>query len=202
MVFQDMSDSEKEKVREVINRLLEVNMLVKEKDREMYAVIRRNKTDLTSYFQFLGWELTVDERHECIYLHIQDSRLRRRLDRESTIWLLILRILYEEKRQGLALSDFPMVTLFEVRSKYETLRMEWVKPTVLDRLVRLCIQFQLLESLDSDQRSDDARFKLFHTWIYLIHADEMKQLIERLTRYESEKKGGVTDEVDEAVAVD
>ncbi|WP_213584367.1 hypothetical protein [Paenibacillus sp. J2TS4] len=80
--------------------------------------------------------------------------------------------------------------------------MEWVKPTVLDRLVRMCNQFQLLESLDSDQRSDDARFKLFHTWIYVIQADEMKQLIERLTRYESEKKGATTDEVDEEIAID
>jgi hypothetical protein len=202
MVFQELGDSEREKVREAINRLLEVNMLVKEKEREMYAVIRRNRTNLASYFQFLGWELTVDERHECVYLHIYDSRLRKRLDRDHTIWLLILRILYEEKRQGLSLADFPMVTLYDIRSKYETFQMEWVKPTVLDRLVRLCVQVQLMEPLDAEQRSDDARFKLFHTWMYVIQADEMKQLTERLERYESEKKGGTMDEMDEAAAVD
>jgi hypothetical protein len=202
MVFQELGDSEREKVREAINRLLEVNMLVKEKEREMYAVIRRNRTSLASYFQFLGWELTVDERHECVYLHIYDSRLRKRLDRDHTIWLLILRILYEEKRQGLSLADFPMVTLYDIRSKYETFQMEWVKPTLLDRLVRLCVQVQLMEPLDAEQRSDDARFKLFHTWMYVIQADEMKQLTERLERYESEKKGGTMDEMDEAAAVD
>lgn len=201
-MFEDLGDSEREKVREAINRLLEGNMLVKEKEREVYAVIRRNRSGLSSYFQFLGWELTVDERHECVYLHIQDSRLRKRLDRDHTIWLLILRILYEEKRQGLTLADYPMVTLYEIRSKYETFRMEWVKPTVLDRLVRLCVQFQLIESLDVDQRSDDARFKLFHTWMYVIQTDEMKYLAERLSRYEPEKKGGMLDEVDETIAID
>ncbi|MNP68559.1 hypothetical protein D3C76_1645350 [compost metagenome] len=102
----------------------------------------------------------------------------------------------------MSLADFPMVTLYDIRSKYETFQMEWVKPTMLDRLVRLCAQFQLMEPLDAEQRSDDARFKLFHTWMYVIQADEMKQLTERLERYQSEKKGGILDEMDEAATVD
>lgn len=201
-MFQELSDSEREKVREAINRLLEVNLLVKERDREVFAVIRRNRPLLDPYFRFLGWELTVDERHECVYLHMQDSRLRKRLDRDQTVWLLVLRLLYEEKRQGLSLSDFPMVTLYEIRSKYETFRLEWINRTTLDKLIRLCVQFHLVEPLDEDTRSDDARFKLFHTWMYVIQADEMKQLTERLERYEAGGEEGLFDEVDEAFASD
>lgn len=202
MMFQELADSERVRLREAINRLLEVNLLVKDKEREMYAVIRRNRAELSAYFQFLGWELTVDERHECVYLHIQDSRLRKRLDRDHTVWLLVLRLLYEEKRQGLTLSDYPMVTLYDIRSKYETFRLEWINRSVLDKLIRLCIQFQLLETLDNDNRTDDARFKLFHTWMYVIQVDEIKQLTERLERYESGQEGGILDEMDDTVAID
>lgn len=202
MMFQELADSERVRLREAINRLLEVNLLVKDKEREMYAVIRRNHAELSVYFQFLGWELTVDERHECVYLHIKDSRLRRRLDRDHTVWLLVLRLLYEEKRQGLTLSDYPMVTLYDIRSKYETFRLEWINRSVLDKLIRLCIQFQLLETLDNDTRTDDARFKLFHTWMYVIQVDEIKQLTERLERYESGQEGGILDEMDDTVAID
>ncbi|MNK76100.1 hypothetical protein D3C87_956610 [compost metagenome] len=202
MMFQELADSERVRLREAINRLLEVNLLVKDKEREMYAVIRRNRAELSAYFQFLGWELTVDERHECVYLHIQDSRLRRRLDRDHTVWLLVLRLLYEEKRQGLTLSDYPMVTLYDIRSKYETFRLEWINRSVLDKLIRLCIQFQLLETLDNDNRTDDARFKLFHTWMYVIQVDEIKQLTERLERYESGQEGGILDEMDDTVTID
>ncbi|MFH5181600.1 DUF4194 domain-containing protein [Paenibacillus sp. TAB 01] len=202
MMFQELADSERVRLREAINRLLEVNLLVKDKEREMYAVIRRNRAELSAYFQFLGWELTVDERHECVYLHIQDSRLRRRLDRDHTVWLLVLRLLYEEKRQGLTLSDYPMVTLYDIRSKYETFRLEWINRSVLDKLIRLCIQFQLLETLDNDNRTDDARFKLFHTWMYVIQVDEIKQLTERLERYETGQEGGILDEMDDTVAID
>ncbi|MNW48890.1 hypothetical protein D3C74_262800 [compost metagenome] len=202
MMFQELADSERVRLREAINRLLEVNLLVKDKEREIYAVIRRNRAELSAYFQFLGWELTVDERHECVYLHIQDSRLRRRLDRDHTVWLLVLRLLYEEKRQGLTLSDYPMVTLYDIRSKYETFRLEWINRSVLDKLIRLCIQFQLLETLDNDNRTDDARFKLFHTWMYVIQVDEIKQLTERLERYETGQEGGILDEMDDTVAID
>jgi len=201
-MFHDLSDSEQGKVRDIINRLLEVNLLVKEYDREAYTLIRRHRSSLEAYFRFLGWDLTVDERHECVFLHISDGRLRKRLDREQTVWLLVLRLLYEEKRQGLSLSDYPMVTLYEIRSKYETFRLDWVNRTTLDKLIRLCEQFQLLESLDDNNRSDDARFKLFHTWMYLIQVDEMKLLIERLERYENNEEGGLFDEVDEASSVD
>lgn len=203
MIFQDLSDSEQLKVKEAIHRLLETNLLVKDKERDVFATIRRHRVALESYYRFLGWELVVDERHECVYLHIPDSRLRRHLDREQTLWLLVLRLLYEEKRQGLSLADYPMVTLYEIRSKYESFRLEWINRTTLDKLVRMCTQAQLLEPLDSDNRSDDARFKLFHTWIYLIQADEMKDLLDKLKSHmTSGEGGGVQDEMDEAASVD
>lgn len=202
MMFHDMSESEQGKVRDVINRLFEMNLLVKEKDREAYTLIRRHRSSLESYFRFLGWELTVDERHECVFLHIPDGRLRKRLDREQTLWLLVLRLLYEEKRQGLSLSEYPMVTLYDIRSKYETFRLDWVNKTTLDKLIRLSVEYQLLEPLDEENRSDDARFKLFHTWIYLIQADEMRELIERLERYKTGEGGGLFDEMDEAASAD
>ena len=201
-MFTDLSESEQGKVREVINRLLEVNFLVKDNDRDAYASIRRHRPALEDYFQFLGWELTIDERHECVYLHIPDGRLRKRLDREQTVWLLVLRLLYEEKRQGLSLSDYPMVTLYEVRSKYETFRLDFVNRTTLDRLIRVSVQFQLIETMDQDNRSDDARFKLFHTWMYLIQMDEMNWLIQRLEQYDTAVGGDLSDEMDEETALD
>lgn len=204
MLFEGLGESEREKVKEAINRLLEVNMLVKDTERELFGVIRRNRELLEAYFRFLGWELTVDDRHGCVYLHIPDSRLRKRLDREHTLWLLVLRLLYEEKRQGLSLSDYPMVTLYEIRSKYETFRLEWMNRTTMDKLIRMGVQCRLLEPLDEDRRSDDARFKLFHTWMYVIQADGMRQLADRLERYEAggEAEGGLFDEMDEAASAD
>lgn len=202
MKLHDLSESEQGKARDIIHRLLETNILVKDKDREGYIAARRYRPQLEAYFGFLGWELTVDERHECVFLFIPNVGLRRRLDREQTLWLLVLRILYEEKRSGLSLSEYPMVTLYDIRAKYETFRLEWVNKTSLDKLIRLTIQSQLMDPLDDDYRSDDARFKLYHSWMYVIQADELKQLTNRLDRYVAGEEGGLFDEVDEATSAD
>ncbi len=201
-MFTELSELEQAKVREAIIRLMEANLLVKEKDRDTYATIRRHRAVLERYFRFLGWELTVDERHECVFLHIPDGRLRKRLDRDHTIWLLVLRLLYEEKRQGLSLSEYPMVTLYEIRSKYATFRLDFVNKTTLDKLIQYTAQSQLIDTMDEDNRSDDARFKLFHTWMYLIQMDELSLLRERLERYVTTEEGGLMDEMDDAASFD
>ena len=201
-MFAELSELEQGKVREAIIRLMEVNLLVKEKDRDTYATIRRHRVVLESYFHFLGWELTVDERHECVFLLIPDGRLRKRLDRDHTIWLLVLRLLYEEKRQGLSLSEYPMITLYEIRSKYATFRLNFVNKTTLDKLIQYTAQSQLIDTMDEDNRSDDARFKLFHTWMYLIQMDELSLLRERLDRYVTTEAGGLMDEMDDAASFD
>ena len=202
MTLHELSESEQGKARDIIHRLLETNILVKDKDREGYMAARRYRQQLESYFGFLGWELTVDERHECGLLYIPNAGLRKRLDREQTLWLLVLRVLYEEKRSGLSLSEYPMITLYDIRSKYETFRIEWVNKTSLDKLIRLTIQSQLINPLDDDYRSDDARFKLYHSWMYVIQAEELHQLTDRLARYDTGEEGGLFDEVDEEAQAD
>jgi len=97
----------------------------------------------------------------------------------------------------LSLSEFPVATLYEIRSKYDTFRLPWINMTTLDRLVKLCARQQLLDALDDDIRSDDCRFRLFHSWIYFIDMDEVRALAERIERYRQREEDDLFDEVDE-----
>jgi len=197
-----LGEADRQKMSAALNRLLMNNILIKEKDRETYMFIRRNRESAHAFFRFLGWDFVLDERHECIYVQSPDSGLRRSLTRDETLWMLILRLIYQEKREGLSLSEFPMTTLYEIRSKYETFRIPWLNVTTLDRMIRLCTRYQLLDALDSDIRMDDARFRLFHSWIYVINMDEVKAITERIERYVMKKEGDLLDELDEEAAAD
>jgi hypothetical protein len=201
-MFTQLSEMEQERVSAAINRLIATNFLVKEKERELYMLVRRHREALERYFQFLGWSLVVDDRHECIFVQAPDMGLRRRLNREQSIWLLVLRLLYQEKRQTLSLSEYPLTTTHEIRTKYETFRIPWLNKTRLEEMVRLCTKYQLMESLDPDVRADDCRFSLFHTWQYVIQADELTVVRDKIARYEDSKEGGDADEMDEEAAAD
>lgn len=197
-----LGEADRQKMSAALNRLLANNILIKEKDRDTYLFIRRNREATQSFFRFLGWDFVLDERHECIYVQGPDSSLRRSLTRDETLWMLILRLIYQEKRESLSLSEFPMTTLHEIRAKYETFRIPWLNATTLDKLIRLCGRYQLLDALDPDIRMDDARFRLFHSWIYVINMDEVKAIAERIERYEMKREGDLLDEVDEEAAAD
>ncbi|MBA4601533.1 DUF4194 domain-containing protein [Thermoactinomyces sp. AMNI-1] len=202
-MLNNLSELEQERVRAVINRLIAVNFLVKEKERESYMLIRRHRQALEQFFRFLSWDLIVDERHECVFLYASNNGLRRSLSRDESIWLLILRLIYEEKRQGLSLSEFPITTIHEIRSKYETFRFSWLKRTNLEKMVKLCEKYYLADTLDSDIRSDECRLRLFHTWLYVIDVDQLQTIHEKIRRYgENGQEGEPLDEVAEKVKAD
>ncbi len=201
-LLEALSESDKQKMSDAINRLLTHNFLIREKDRETYLFIRRNREAAQALFRFLNWEFILDERHEVIYVQGADSSIRRSLTRDETLWMLILRLIYQEKREALSLSEFPMTTLYEIRSKYDTFSIPWVNVTTLDRLVRLCARYHLLDALDSEWRSDDCRFRLFHSWMYLINMDEVRSMAERIERYRAKKEDDLFDEMDEEASPD
>lgn len=201
-LLEALGESDKQKMAAALNRLLANNFLVKERDRETYMFLRRNREAAQAFFRFLQWDFILDGRHEVVYVQGPDSAIRRSFSRDETIWLLILRLIYQEKRESLSLSEYPMTTLFEIRTKYDTFRLPWINMTTLDRLVRLCTRCHLLDALDGDVRSDDCRFRLFHSWIYFINMEEVKSLTERIERYSSRKEDDLFDEMDEETPVD
>lgn len=197
-----LGESDRQKMASALNRLLANNFLVKERDRETYNFLRRNREAAQAFFRFLRWEFILDERHEVVFVQGPDSALRRSFTRDETIWMLILRLIYQEKRESLSLSEFPITTLYEIRSKYDTFRLPWINVTTLERLVRLCTRYHLLDALDEDLRSDDCRFRLFHSWIYFVNMEEAAALTERIERYGRRQEGDLLDEMAEEAAAD
>ncbi|QZA34155.1 DUF4194 domain-containing protein [Hydrogenibacillus sp. N12] len=198
-VFEEaLGERERERLSDVINRLIAVNFLVRDKERERYAIIRRERDRLERFFRFLGWDFIIDESHEVVFVAPPGAALRRNFNREETIWLLILRLIYEEKRHALLLSRQPVVTLAEIRAKYETFRLPLPGRTALERLVRLVRGYQLLDPLDGEGLTDDSRYVLHHTWLYAVDTQEILALQEKIARFsQSTDREGETGEGDD-----
>lgn len=191
-MFTNLSDSEHKELQTLVNHLLSVNFIVKEIDKIGYYMAKRHKEKLEQFFGFLGWKFVFDERLEVVLVKSSKGLHQRRLTRNESVWLLILRLIYQEKREGISLASFPVVTLYEIKRKYETFRLPELQKTKLRDFVRLCIHFQLLEPLDPDWHFEDCRFRLFHTWVYMVEAESLEKVSLKIDRY-------VTDEMEESV---
>lgn len=178
-------NAERQKVVEALNSLLAINFLVKDFDRESYLAIRRNLEQVEAFFYFLGWDFNIDERHELIFVKSPKGIHRKTLTREESIWMLVLRLIYEEKRSEIRVSELPVVALHEIKSKYETFELPGYTKTKVKDFLQLCKRYQLMEAVDFDQTADDSRFKLYPGWIYVIDGENVTELIQKLNRYRS-----------------
>jgi Domain of unknown function (DUF4194) len=200
-MFTSISESEQKDLQNVINKLISTNFLVKELDRASYYLVNRHKEKVEEFFQFLGWDFVIDDRHETIFVSSQKGTQRKRLSREESIWMLVLRIIYQEKREGISLTEFPVTSLYEIRTKYETFGLPSFTKSKLSDHIRLCTSYQLLDPLDSDWHSDDCRFRMFHSWLHMIDGESIQQLNEKALRYELGTGEEDENEVDEETEV-
>ena len=167
MKLELLNEEERTRIRSVIQALLSCNFLTREHDAALYIAARRYREEIVEYFQVIGWEFRVDERYEIVWLLSTGMAHRRALTMEESIWLLVLRLIYEEKRTSLNLSAFPMTTLAEIRAKYLALHL----PDLLDR-----------------DLSEESRSRLFHTLALAVDGEELSDLYNRLDIYRQRKE--------------
>ena len=187
MKLEERNDEDRARIRSVIQALLACNFLTREHDAVLYLAARRYREEIAEYFQVIGWEFRVDERYEIVWLLSAGMAHRRALSLDESIWLLVLRLIYEEKRTDLNLSAFPMTTIAEIRAKYLALHLPDLKKTALQRLTQLSKQYRLADVLERDL-SEEARIRLFHTLALAVDGEELSEVYRKLEAYRQRKE--------------
>ena len=92
---------QKDKFKLAANKLLNNCFIIKKKDdtRNDYIFIIQNKDLFNEYFDLLGYRIEINEMHGVVALTSQQGTGRLRLKKIESILLLILRLLYIEKRK-------------------------------------------------------------------------------------------------------
>ena len=121
------SVAQKEKFRIAANKLLNQCFLVKKKEdtKKEYMFVKQNMELFVPYFDLLGYEVRVNEDQGVIALVNQFGTGRLALSKYESILLLILRLLYVEKRKELtSFSEEVTVLMEEIREKYAMLKIK------------------------------------------------------------------------------
>ncbi len=117
-----LSSSEQAMFAQTVRRLLADGLLWREDedDRLLYHFLGRRRELVADYLAVAGWELRHEERVSMFHLVHREGAHRRRLSREQTVWLLLLRLIYAEKRERLevSLTRYPVVEVGAVAQRY------------------------------------------------------------------------------------
>lgn len=190
-IFKE-STAQKDKFRSAANKLLNQCFIVKTKDdlRADYIFILQNRSYFSEYFELLGYELHINENSGVIGLQNFHGSGRLRLKKIESILLLILRLLYIEKKKELALNDEVIILAEDIHARYNMLKIDAkssIDKTTLRDTIRLFRRYNIVANIDTDVTYPDARIRIFPSVMFALSGDsinELQQAMEdRLSKY-------------------
>ncbi|MCC7360110.1 MAG: DUF4194 domain-containing protein [Anaerolineales bacterium] len=163
-----------------------------EADRQPYNFLRRRGELVTAYLEVSGWNLRYDEPTRIYCLTHAEGAHRRHFNKKTTIWLLLLRLLYAEKREKpeASLTRQPVVTVGSLIERYAAFFPDQRvrERTSLDEALRALQAARLIRATSRSglrAAEPDGQMELLPVLQVIIPAQEIAALAERLQAYGS-----------------
>ena len=118
---------------------------------------------------------------------------RQNLKLYETVILLILRILFDEKKRELSVSDEVIVNLGDIQDKFLSLKIrdKMIDKTTMGNALRLFRRYQLIELLESDLKNEESRVLIYNSILMAVRVEDIKSVYEKVDSY---RKGKLKDE--------
>ena len=198
------SSVQKDKFRIAANKLLNNCFVLKKKEdtRNDYIFIVQNKDLFKEYFELLGYNIEINEMYGVVALSNSYGSGRLRLKKIESIILLILRLLYIEKRKELSLNEDVVVLAEEIHQKYNMLKIESklnIDKTMLRDTIRLFKRYNLIYNIDLDVTKSNARIRIFPSILFAITNENISEMYEDINnKLDKYINGGDPDSDEEA----
>lgn len=190
-----MLQKDKDEFQRICNRLLSHCFLCKGNvtNKSDYYFVLKFKNQFKEYLEVLGYRLEFNEEYGVIQLTNPKNYNRVNLKLFESIILIILRILYDEKKRELSMSNEVIVNLGDIQDKFLSLniRDKLVDKTSMRNILSLFKRFQIIETLDKDLTNEESRVLIFDSILMAVRVEDIKQAYEKLEIY---RKGKQVDE--------
>jgi len=153
-LIADLTEAEADLFKSSCQTLLSKSFIMRstETSNTLWDFAIRNITLLEVWFSCAGITLKRDELLGVIAMRPTPA-MRAHLGKEETFALLVLRLLFEEKRTELTLSAFPSIRVFDLLQRYKAVVGIDLKKT---RLVEILRSFSRWKIIDAQGDLDDS----------------------------------------------
>ncbi|HWI52584.1 MAG TPA: DUF4194 domain-containing protein [Symbiobacteriaceae bacterium] len=186
--YELLNTREREEFARIANRLLTATFLVKQQEssRRDYYFVERNEAAFAGYLRLLQWDLIVDRAYGVVQAANKQGAGRLQLRLMESVLLLLLRLLYEERRKELSLTENVVCQVQEIHDKALTLRVRErgvVEKKHLQNAFGLFRRYSLVELIDEDVTDPRCRFKLLPSILFAVRLEGLQELTDRLETY-------------------
>ena len=194
-LLEGMLQREKDEFKRICNRLLSVCFLCRNNvtNKSDYYFVLKFRDKFADYLGILGYRLDINEEYGVIQLVNMQNYNRLNLKLYESVILLILRILFDEKKRELSASDEVIVNLGDIHDKFLSLKIrdKMLDKTTLRNALSLFRRFQLIDPLDKDLNNEESRVLIYDSILMAVRVEDIKQAYDKLEVY---RKGTQSDE--------
>ena len=199
-LLEGMLQKDKDEFKRISNRLLSNCFVCKgnQASRSEYYFVLKYREKFRDFLEVLGYRLEINEEYGVIQLINPQNYNHLKLKLYESIILLILRILYDEKKRELSAANEVIVNLGDIQDKYLSLKIrdKMIDKTTMRNALSLFRRFQLIETLDRDLTNEESRILIYDSILLAVRVEDIKAAYEKLEIY---KRGGKnSEETDES----
>lgn len=195
--YEELPQEEQRKVTEVIGQLYRQTFLLERRyDRKTkryqinrdYYECSKHLEFIRAYFAIMDIEVTENSQMGVIYIR-GEQVMGEKLPRLATLYILVLKLLYDEQMSTVSTSVNAMTTLGEIHEKLGAYRLLPRQPSVTEirRCLALLKRYQLIEPMDILEETDgSSRLVIYPTVNVVLMGDDVRALIETYTEGDEE----------------
>lgn len=187
--FEQLSQEEQEEITEVIQILYRQTFVLERKfDKRQgrmvpvreYSVLSKHLEFIRAYFKVAG--ITLRENAHMGVIYIQGEQLwGEKLSRLATIYLLVLKLIYDEQMETVSSSSHIVTTVGALNGKAGEFRVlrGLPSPTEMRRTIALLKKYQIIEPLDVlEELNEETRLVIYPCIHTVLLGDDLRALLE------------------------
>ena len=181
--IQELNADDFERFKAAIRMLTSKTFIIRalEKERDLYHFTIRNINLFDAWFSCMDVSLARDESAGVIAFRGSGGN-RLFFSREEICAVLVLRMIYEDKKLEVTLTTFPLVTIAGFQQKYNAMTGEDIKKTALVNVLRRLAACKLIGLESKDYADPEAIIQLYPSIPLSINRDALDEGIAFLNR--------------------
>lgn len=144
-----------------------------------YRFIERNLDLFEKYLRLGGWNLERNDNYEVIYITSQYGYNKMHLDKFTTVILYILRLMYEQKRENINLTEQIVVNVSEIISTLNEIGAYNKKKPALTEIrqaLGTIAKFNLIQKIDGKYEDPETKIIILPSILFAITAESITKI--------------------------
>lgn len=182
-----LKEGEKAIFSRITNKLFQVNFITKKKpgDTNDYRFILAFKEAFEAFFALTDFTLNIKREDEVVFIQNDNLFNHMRLRKTESVLLLVIRIIYQRKKDYVTLDENVEIFLHEIHDELSRIGYLDNKRITKDKLkpaLTFLRAYNIIDYIDKGLH-DDARIKIYPTILYVTNLDSIKEVVTKLEGY-------------------